>query len=131
MATFECQESGIPAQVNGMTTAVAPRPTNAVPVPDGERAFLLNCKNEIDTYYKAVKLFHEQEPDEVLRQVSAFTARLLEIRSRLMRSGGVQSTQFRTRELDPLMENLDLQWKLHSRLHSFREFDYKASGGAA
>lgn len=94
-----------------------------------ERVTLQAYLAELDLYYVAVKKFADQEPDEVLQQVAAFSARLCEMRARLQRSGSVKANQMRTREVDPLVEQLDFQFKIASRLLSMREFEFRASGG--
>lgn len=108
-------------------------PLGATPMPNAangdERVILQAYIAELDLYYEAVKAFANQEPDEVLQQIAAFTARLCEIRARLQRSGSAIANKLRTREVEPLMEQLDFQFRIGSRLQAIREFDFKASGG--
>lgn len=108
---------------------VLPRPTVGAGVSGDERSVIQGYIAELDVYYEALKAFAEQEPDMVLQQVAAFSGRLCEIRARLQRIGSTRANQFRTREVDPLMEQLDFQFRIASRQMSFREFEFKASGG--
>lgn len=94
-----------------------------------ERAMLQQFLTELNVYYTAVKLFAEQEPDHVLQQVAAYSARLVEIRATLHRSTSALAQKLRTKEVDPLLEHLDFQFRIASRQQSIREHDFKASGG--
>lgn len=85
--------------------------------------------SEVDDYLRLLQTFGSAEPDEVLRQVSAVTARLTYLRVQLIREGGQRANRLRTQELDPLMENLDMQFKIHSRLISVRQMDWDISKG--
>lgn len=127
MAEFEVVD------VSGRTAAPRlPTPSvtsGSVPVNGDERAALQALRDELDGYYKAVKTFSEQEPDVVLQQIAGYSARLCELRALLQRNGSIKANQFRTREVDPLMEQLDFQFKIASRLLSAREFDFRLSGG--
>lgn len=94
-----------------------------------ERKAIETLRNELDEYYDIAKRFHLLEPDQVLLQVSGISARLVEIRATLHRSGSQRATKFRTAEIDPLLDNLRLQAQLHSRLIAVRDLDFRLSGG--
>lgn len=94
-----------------------------------DRTVIQNYLAELDVYYAAIKGFSEQEPDLVMQQVSAYSARLLEIRGMLQRMGSTRASQLRTREVEPMMEQLEFQFKIASRRISDREFDFRLSGG--
>lgn len=127
MPEFELEESV--GRRNG-SVPVLPAPAGGLPNVNGdERILIQQILAELDVYYTAVKEFAEEEPDIVLQQVAAFSGRLCEIRARLQRIGSVRANQLRTREVDPLMEQLDFQFRIASRLISMREFEFKASGG--
>jgi hypothetical protein len=127
MPEFELEESL--DRRNGVVP-ILPAPNRGVPnVHADERVALQQYLAELDVYYQALKVFAEQEPDMVLQQVAAFSGRLCEIRARLQRMGTTRANQLRTREVDPLMEQMDFQFRIASRLLSMREFEFKASGG--
>lgn len=128
MATFELEATDMG---RSGSIPVLP-PVGALPTPNGaadERVVLQAYLSELDVYYEAVKGFASQEPDEVMQQIAAFSARLCEIRARLQRSGSTLAAKLRTREVEPLMEQCDIQFRIASRLQAIREFDFKASGG--
>lgn len=126
MVEFEVQESG--ARRNG-NVPVLPPPGAQPPVSADERATLQGYIGEIDQYYTMIKAFEHSEPDEVMLACSGISARLTEIRGRLQRSGSARATQLRTKEVDPLLDEIREQFKIHSRVMSAREFDWKMAGG--
>lgn len=83
---------------------------------------------ELDEIYSEIAGFPGMEPDQVLLSCSGWLARLVGIRADLQRSGSHRANALRTKEIDPLMEGLDMQFKIHSRLISVRELDFKVSG---
>lgn len=98
-------------------------------VSDDERRAVELLRREMDEYYDMIKAFQQLEPDQVLLQISGISARLVEMRATLMRSGSQRANKFRTAEVDPLLENLRLQAQLHSRLIAVRDLDFRLSGG--
>lgn len=86
-------------------------------------------RNEFDSYYQQMHLFREMEIDEILMALSAFSARASEIRSQLVRVDTRLHTAFRTKEVDPFLEEVDRQFKLWSRVQSVRDMDFRLSGG--
>lgn len=110
----------------GAAPAVSPAVV-AAPVP--ERAQIERLRGELDGYYRAMQGFVSLEPDQVMLQLSAFSARASEIRTHLSRSDGRLSNAFRTREIEPFIDECDRQFKLHSRILSQRELDWRISAG--
>lgn len=95
---------------------------------DEVRGWLENVKGEMDSYYTMGKAWATAEPDVVMIQISSIIARLTEIRAMCMRDNGQRTTRLRLNEIDPLIEALNFQFKIHSRLQAIREMDYKVSG---
>lgn len=93
-------------------------------------AFLDKLRAELDSYYSIVVQYAEMEPDQVLISVSGISGRLMEIRAHLHRSGSARAQKLRTTEIEPLLQHLDSQFRIHSRLLSARELDFRLSGGA-
>lgn len=117
-----------------MSTSAARPPTNgSTPVlaqaGADERAVLQRYLKELDEYYVVVKDFHSGEPAEVLQLVAGISGRLCEMRALLQRSGSTLAAKLRTREVEPLMDQLDLQFRIASRLLSVKDFEFRASGG--
>lgn len=112
----------------------AARSAEAAPTPDptvtAVRSPTFTVQQELDGYYKRMQQYPSMEPDEVMLDLSGIAARLTEIRSQLVRDGGQRTNALRTREVDPLLEQIDLQFKLHSRIQSIREFDWRMTNGA-
>lgn len=104
----------------------APEPVLAV-VADG--GWLDQLRAEFDGYYARLKTFSSLEPDEVMAEVSAVAARLTEVRATLLRDRGQRANRLRLDEVDPLLEQLDFQFKVHSRIQATREMDFRMSGG--
>lgn len=106
--------------------AVLTAPTNGH---DAERTAMQRFRLELDAYYDDILQYSGMEPDQVLISISGISARLLGIRADLQRSGTARATKFRTSEVDPLLEHLEMQFRIHSRLLSARELDFKMAGG--
>jgi hypothetical protein len=66
---------------------------------------------------------------EVMQTISSVSARLCEIRAYLYQVDSRRSQALRIREVDPLIEECDRQFKIHSRIQSIKEVEYKLSGG--
>lgn len=86
---------------------------------------------EIDDAFADIKTFHNREPDEIMRLSAGHSARLSEIRVRIMRVEDYSREwrDLRQRELEPTLEELARQWSHGSRLHSVRELDWKMESG--
>lgn len=69
------------------------------------------------------------EPDVVMREISAAAARLIEIRCQVVRSENRQYQSFRTKQLDPLLDQLKFQFNVHSRLVSTISLDWDMAKG--
>ena len=97
---------------------------------DQERLVIAVYRQEIDEYVEQIQTFHMVEPDQVLLAVSAIAARLVAIRVELQRSGSQRANKLRTSEIDPILDHLDQQFRIHSRLLAVRDLDFRMSGGA-
>lgn len=103
-------------------------PSNVVPT---ERLDLLETVSaELLEYHKTNQKFSQMEPEEVLSLISSITARLTYLRACLMQSGNQRATKLRTTNLDPLLQNLDLQFKIASRQMTVRQFEYEITRGS-
>lgn len=109
--------------------ADAPSLETRTPVRNSEAQFIDACRSELDSYWGTIRKFQYMDITEVLLSISAFSARAAELRSMLMRSEGRKSNAFRTREIDPFLDHCELQFRIHSRLQSIREMEFKMSGG--
>lgn len=122
MTTFELEESG--RRSPAWPAEVAP----TVPT-DDEHTLRQEYIAEINIYVASMVTWHSQEPDEVLLACSAYSARLSEMRVHLQRRNSAFCKQLLSREVDPLLSQIEFQFRVHSRLLSSRELDLKMSGG--
>lgn len=90
-----------------------------------------DVRTEVDDAFADMKTFHNREPDEIMRLSGGHSARISELRVRVMRIEDFQREwkSVRTRELEPCLEELERQFTIASRLHSVRELDWKMESG--
>jgi len=86
-------------------------------------------RREIDNFYVAMKQFPSNDGETILMSLSAFSARANEIRLALVRTETRQYTAFRTKEIDPFIEEVDRQFKVWSRFQSVRQMEWEVSRG--
>lgn len=95
----------------------------------GEVRLIHELRQELDGYFVQLKRLSTLTPDEVFGTLSAMSARLVEIRGRLWRVDTRRCQALRSREVDPLIEEIDRQFKLHSRAFEVQKFDFEMSKG--
>lgn len=80
---------------------------------------------ELERIEAAVRGFYSQEPDEVMRATSAYSARLTELANHIVRVEGTQRAykSLRTMQIDRLLKELQFQFQLHSRMVELRRQD--------
>jgi len=116
---------------NGTSRPKAPDHQYARPARDQQAGgFYTQVETELDDMRKQVRTFPDQDPADVLMLISGIAGRLAKIRAWLYRDNSQRCTQLRTREVDPLREDLDLQFKLFSRRVAIMEWELKMSMGA-
>lgn len=109
------------------STSASPNVTSdAVPGAD----LLVAAMRELAEYHAANQKFSRMDPDEVLAMISAITARLTYLRSCLADTGNQRARKILSSNLDPLMTNLDLQFRIASRRLTSRQFDFEVTRGA-
>lgn len=122
MTTFELEESG------RRGPALPPQVSPSAP-PGDENTLRQEYLAEINVYIASMTHWHTYEPDEVLLACSAYSARLSEMRVHLQRRNSALCKQLLNREVDPLLSQIEFQFRIHSRLLTSRELDLKMSGG--
>lgn len=92
---------------------------------------LAAVRQEVEDLFNDMRTFHVREPDEVMRTVSGWSARFTELKVRIRRVEDVHREWrvFREREVEPILEELQQQYVIASRLLSVRELDYRMSAG--
>lgn len=135
---FELQTAGRPATATTPAPTAPAAPMPAPPAPaDGDRTssteLVRSFAAELNGYYTVIRSYPNLEPDEVLRSLSGVSARLTEMRAvccRLSDRGDCRSAdKLRIKEIDPLLEECDRQFKYHSRIQTTRELDWRMAGG--
>lgn len=86
-------------------------------------------QDELDDYFREMKEFSGAEPDQVFLKLAAWSARASEIRSALVRQENRRAQAFRTREIDPFLDELDRQFRIHSRVVTIRQQDWEMTRG--
>lgn len=84
---------------------------------------------EIDGFYVLMKDFNELDLRGVLSSLAAMSARASYIRSLVIRNEGRQAASFRTRQIEPFLDEVDRQFKTWSRLQSVIQMEFDASRG--
>ena len=90
-------------------------------------ANVLKWREEMDSYYKLMETFDSEPVDEVMRALASMTSRFSQIRSWIVRSESRAGTHFRTKEVDPFIEECDRQFKIWSRILSVQSMDWELS----
>lgn len=108
-----------------MLSPTEPRPQTRPQAVDN----IAKMRAEIDTYHRQLRGLNAMDTSEVLQTLSAISARVSELRVQMNRRPERAATALRTKELDPLHEEVDRQFKFHSRLLSVREMEAKTIGG--
>lgn len=94
-----------------------------------ETVLLAGYMPELDTMRNTIIAFRDMDPSDVLTEISGISGRLAEIRAVLQRHNSQRCTALRTREVDPLREELDLQFRVWSRKIALMEWELRLSGG--
>lgn len=86
--------------------------------PAGHLGTRVEIEEELDVIALALRRFHRQQPDQRMREIAAFSARLTELCVLLHRveSQDRQYTRVRTQQVERFLAELDRQWKIASRL---------------
>lgn len=106
-------------------------PAAAVAMSRGALGSREQVEAEVDAILDAVRDFWRQEPDQVMRACAAYSARATELEVHLHRVETRDRTfrQVRTLQVQPLLAELDRQFKLASRLVELRRQDLEVLRG--
>lgn len=88
-------------------------------------------ETELDGIAESIRAFHLKLADEVLRECSAYSARLSELKVLLHRVEGLsrEYVRVRTMQVDVYLEEVDRQWKTASRLIEVERQNIALAGG--
>lgn len=123
------EATSTPVERHPATSAAPPQDVAGTPR-TAEQVYIDGLRDELDEYYTGLKTLAHMPPEEVFHWLSAVSARLVEVRAHLHRSESRRCAALRTREVDPLLEEVDRQFKFHSRIAAMNELEWKMQGGA-
>lgn len=88
-------------------------------------------EDELDGIAVAMRTFHVKQPDQVMREVAAYTARLTELCVLLHRVEALdrQYTRIRTQQVERFLAELERQYRIASRLVEVQRQDLNMLGG--
>jgi hypothetical protein len=77
-----------------------------------------DIETELDVIAVAIRTFYVKQPDQVMREIAAYTGRLTELCVLLHRveSKDRQYTRIRTQQVERFLTELDRQFKIASRM---------------
>jgi hypothetical protein len=84
---------------------------------------------ELEGYFHDLTTLNSLPSTECFMMLSAISARAAEIRSRLMSMDSRRGNAMRLRHVDPLLDEVDRQFKIHSRIQSVRQMEWETSKG--
>lgn len=90
---------------------------------------LLRWRAELAESFSKMQQWEYADVTQIFLELSQFSARASEMRSQLGYPESKSEQSFRTRLIDPFLEECDRQFKIHSRIQSVHEMDAKLSGG--
>lgn len=99
------------------------------PSPPANGDVITAWRQEIDSFYGVIRQFNSYDSVEVMRNLSAMSARASEMRTRLVRTDNRRAVTFRTKEIDPFLEEVDRQFKIHSRIVAIQQQEWEISRG--
>lgn len=101
--------------------------------PAGHLGDRVEIEKELDLIAAVIRTFHRKPADLVMRECSAYSARLTEMAVLLHRNESVsrQYTRVRTQQVERFLAEIDRQWKTASRLIEVSRQDIALIGGQA
>lgn len=87
-------------------------------------------REELDVFYADMCNFRSLDASEIFLKLAAFTSRASYIRGQIMRLPENRfMTNFRTKELDPFIDECDRQFKVWSRAFSVQSHEWEMTKG--
>lgn len=90
---------------------------------------LPSMRAELDQSYAAMREFDAGDVVDIFMHLAAFSARASELRTRIVRVDNRRLNAFRSRELDPFLEEVDRQFKVWSRIQAVRQMEADLTRG--
>lgn len=102
--------------------ATTSRPTQTSTTIEGMRS-------EIDEYLEEMRSFGFLQPDDVFLKLSAWSARAREMQIQSARTDNQRSKAFKSREVEPFIDECKFQFSLFSRFAAMRQLDWDMQRG--
>lgn len=99
--------------------------------PPGHLGTRNDVQDELDRMARAIRAFYVKPPDMVMRECSAYGARLTELQVLLHRVESVdrQYTRVRTQQVERFLNEIERQYRIASRLVEVQRQDIHLAGG--
>jgi hypothetical protein len=99
--------------------------------PPGHLGTRNDVQDELDRMARAIRQMHVKPPDMVMRECSAYGARLTELQVLLHRVESVdrQYTRVRTQQVERFLNEIERQYRIASRLVEVQRQDIHLAGG--
>ncbi len=89
-----------------------------------------SIREELDEFYSIMSSFSVDDSIDIFKDLAGFTARASYLRSQIMRRPENRGlTNFRTKELDPFIDECDRQFKLWSRAFAVQSYEWEMTKG--
>lgn len=94
----------------------------------GSQSIIYEWRTEIIGYLEEMYSFREMDqPLEILRKLSAFSARASYMRNITIRSNNKEASAFRLEEVDPFLREAEFQFKVWSRVAAIGTQEWEMS----
>ncbi len=111
------------------TVSAEPETTIRAPHRSQGSDLIVGFQSEIDQYYMQMIEFNEIDVRGTMAALAAISSRVSFMRSQIIRSEGRLAKSFRTGQIEPLLEEVDRQFKTWSRYQSVAQMEFDASRG--
>lgn len=101
----------------------APGNAQVTPINRNER-HLDALRSELTGFYAQMREFQGRDIGLVLAEIAAMSARASEIRHSLIHGENRAEAAFRTKQLDPFLDEVDRQFKVWSRIQAVRQQEW-------
>lgn len=105
--------------------------TNLVNSHSSTAAQIKKWRDELDGYLVLMQDWSNIDPSTCMEQIASMAARLIQIRCDVVRTESRNMQAFRTKELDPVLAQVDFQFKIASRRLSSMNLEWDVSRGQA
>lgn len=95
----------------------------------GDQDLVAGMQAELDQCFATMRDFDASDIVDIFIRLAAFSARASELRTRIVRVDNRRLNAFRTRELDPFLDEVDRQFKVWSRIQAVHQMEVDLTRG--